>query len=377
VGEPNETLVVNLSRPVAAAIADAQATVTIVNDDVTIQPGPSTFLAVTDVTVKEANSGSTPATFTLSRSGDTTGSSSVRYATTDGGTATADSDFVAVAVTTVSFGPDETTKSVTVSVTGDVALEPDETFFVKLSSPSGATISDDEGKGIITNDDILPNLSVTDVAVVEGSASTVDATFTIIRSGDVSRSSSLRYGTAAGSASAGTDYVEVSSGTATFAPGETVKTVAVGVRGDTTPEADETFVLKLSSPVDATLSDDSGTATILNDDVLPTFAVNDVTLFETNAQTTAILSVTRAGDASGTSSVAYAMAGVTASAGSDFVAISGRLTFAPGERIKIVTVTVVGDTVAEPNEVLSLTLSAPTGATIGDDQGSATILNDD
>jgi hypothetical protein len=71
------------------------------------------------------------------------------------------------------------------------------------------------------------------------------------------------------------------------------------------------------------------------------------------------------------------MAGVTASAGSDFVAISGRLTFAPGERIKIVTVTVVGDTVAEPNEVLSLTLSAPTGATIGDDQGSATILNDD
>jgi hypothetical protein len=55
----------------------------------------------------------------------------------------------------------------------------------------------------------------------------------------------------------------------TFAPGETQKTVAVSVVGDPAAEPDETLVVKISDPVNATIAKDTGTGTIANDDVAP------------------------------------------------------------------------------------------------------------
>src|SRR6185436_7490158 len=154
--------------------------------------------------------------------------------------------------------------SVIVKVTGDTAVELDETYFVNLTSPSNATIADAQGAGTIVDDD-LPELSVDDASVTEGDSGTVDATFTVTLSGATSRTVTVDYATADGTASAGSDYAAKSGGLA-FAPGVTSLTVIVKVSGDTAVELDETYTLSLTNAVNATLADQSGAGTIVDDD---------------------------------------------------------------------------------------------------------------
>lgn len=75
----------------------------------------------------------------------------------------------------------------------------------------------------------------------------------------------VNWATANGTATAGQDYV-AASGTLTFASGETQKTISITVNGDTTPEANETFRVLLSSPINATIADGDGLGTITDDD---------------------------------------------------------------------------------------------------------------
>ncbi|MBL8555420.1 MAG: endonuclease/exonuclease/phosphatase family protein [Phenylobacterium sp.] len=145
--EANETYFVNLTNATnGVTIGDAQGLGTIGNDDA--QP-PS--VTIDDVTVTEANSGVTVATFTVTRSGGT-GAFSVDFATANG-TGTAGSDYVANSGT-LNFGVGELTKTIAVTINGDTASEPDETFFVNLTNPTGgAVIADAQGQGTIANDD--------------------------------------------------------------------------------------------------------------------------------------------------------------------------------------------------------------------------------
>ena len=109
-------------------------------------------LAVNDVTVTEGNSGTTPATFTVSLSPAAAVPVSVNYATADQ-TATAPSDYTAT-TGTVTFAVGETSKTFTVPVIGDTTFEPNETFAVNLTAPTGgAAIGDAQGIGTINNDD--------------------------------------------------------------------------------------------------------------------------------------------------------------------------------------------------------------------------------
>ncbi|AWM39736.1 Extracellular serine protease precursor [Gemmata obscuriglobus] len=110
----------------------------------------------------------------------------------------------------------------------------------------------------------LPVLSVTGASVAEGNSGTTALTFTVTLSAPSLQTVTVAYATADGTATAGTDYT-AASGTLTFAPGETTKTVTVLVTGDTAAEADETFRLVLSSPVAAVIAG-NGTGTITNDD---------------------------------------------------------------------------------------------------------------
>ncbi len=138
-------------------------------------PAPS--LSLRDATVTEGNSGTTTATFTVTLSPAATTAVTVNYATANG-TATAGSDYVA-ASGTLTFSAGQTSKTIPVTVNGDTLGEPDETFVVNLSSPSGATILDAQGVGTIVNDDAVPNLSINDVSVTEGNSGTTSATFTV------------------------------------------------------------------------------------------------------------------------------------------------------------------------------------------------------
>ena len=272
--EANETFNLALSTPSAGTIiSDTSGTATIVDDDPGGTPGPATFYSINDISVMEGNSGTTPAAFTVTRSGNTTGTSTVKWKTT-AGTATAGSDYTTVALTTLTFTAGQTTKTVTVNVTGDTVVEPNEAFTVALSSPStGTVISDISGTATIVDDDgsVDTNgsafLSVNDMSVIEGNTGTTTYSFIVSRTGNFTGVSTVKYSTSGGTATAGTDYTALPLTSVTFAAGEITKAVNVSVIGDTTVEPNETFNLVLSTPGSGTvISDTTGTATIVNDD---------------------------------------------------------------------------------------------------------------
>jgi Calx-beta domain len=110
-----------------------------------------------------------------------------------------------------------------------------------------------------------PAISISDVAVAEGNSGQTAFVFTVSLSEVSSKVVSVRYGTAHGSATSGSDYANA-SGSLIFAPGETTKTITVLVNGDTVAEADETFVINLSGSRNAVIADAQGLGTIVNDD---------------------------------------------------------------------------------------------------------------
>src|SRR3954447_6667012 len=121
-------------------------------------------LAISDVSVLEGNNDTTAFVFTVSLSAPTSQAVSVHYATADG-TAAAGSDYQA-ASGTLTIPAGQTTGTITVLVNGDRLPEPNEAFFVNLSSPTNATIADGQGVGTIGDDE--PRISISDVTKSEG-----------------------------------------------------------------------------------------------------------------------------------------------------------------------------------------------------------------
>jgi len=121
-------------------------------------------LSIDDITLTEADSGTTAAAFTVSLSKASSQTVTVDYATADG-TATAGADYQTTRGT-LTFAPGETSKIVTVPVIDDIVDEPDETFLVNLSNPTNATISDAQGTGTITDDDPPPDTTAPTTTIV-------------------------------------------------------------------------------------------------------------------------------------------------------------------------------------------------------------------
>src|SRR5258708_7976777 len=243
-------------------LLDSQGQGTINDND----GGPS--ISLNDVSVTEGDSSTTPANFTVSLSAASGFTVTVNYATADN-TANAGSDYQSTSGT-LTFNPGDTAKPVTVLVNGDATFEPNESFFVNLTSPTNATISDAQGKGTITNDDAAPptpTLSINDLPnIAEGDSGTSTATFTVTLSPSSASTVKVDYATVNGSASAGSDY-QSTSGQLTFDPGDTSKTIQVTINGDTLVEPNETFTIHLSNPTNgAGIGATGGTGTIKNDD---------------------------------------------------------------------------------------------------------------
>jgi len=389
--EPDESFFVNISNVTGATVADGQGLGTITNDDAAPSPGS---ISIGDVDLAEGNSGATLFTFTVLRSGGSLGAVSATW-TVDapGGAGIADvSDFVpASALTgTVSFADGQTSATITVSIQGDVTFEGDETFLVTLSAPQGGvTIGNGNGTGRILNDDAPPagGFSINNVTLSEGDAGTTTFTFTVTRSGGSAGTVTVDYATANDSAASGSDYA-AASGTLTFLDGELTKTVTVTVNGDTDVETNETFFVNLTNATGgASITDGQGIGTITNDDIPPapgSVSVGDVSITEGNAGTSILtFTLTRTGG-SGAFDVNYATSNggfpdhASATAGSDYVAASGTVSFGAGVNTQTVSVTINGDTLAELSEEFTLTLSSPTnGATISDGTAIGLIVNDD
>ena len=112
-------------------------------------------------------------------------------------------------------------------------------------------------------------ISVLDASISEGNSGTKSLSVTVrLSKSDRTKPISASYVTQNGTATAGSDYTAV-SGTVTFAPGTTTSTVSVPISGDTALEANETFLVLLSNPLNAVISDGSATCTISNDEATP------------------------------------------------------------------------------------------------------------
>jgi hypothetical protein len=258
--EPDETALVELSKPTGGATLGATSTalLTIHDND----PLPS--LRVNDLTVTEGDSGTKFALFTVVLSAASGKTVQVNYATADG-TATAGPDYLAESGTLV-FAPGQTTKIVAVPVVGDTLSEPTEFFYLKLTQPSNATIADDSGAcGIIDND--LGGKIVFHSASYSVVENQKFVTVQVDRVGGAASGVTVHVATSDGTAKAGSDY-KATSQTLSFGAGETSKTFQIPIVDDKVAESAETFNLALSAPTGgATLgAPQTAVVKILDDD---------------------------------------------------------------------------------------------------------------
>jgi plastocyanin len=230
---------------------------------------------------------------------------------------------------------------------------------------------------IVVTDANTPTISIGDRSHAEGDSGTTAFDFPLTLSHSVSSDVTVHYSTVNGTAAAPGDFTAVSNGTTTISAGSTTGSARVLVHGDTTVEPDENFTVTLGTVTGATVADGTGTGTIQNDDTAPpppSMSINDVTVSEGNGATrAATFTVTLSSPAVGTVTAHFATSDGTAFAPSDYQSKSGTVSIGNGQTTGSITVNVVGDRLREPDETFSVTLSSPSGATVGDGTGVGTI----
>jgi hypothetical protein len=162
-----------------------------------------------------------------------------------------------------------------------------------------------------------------------------------------------------------------------------VKTFKVRLTGDLLDETTETYYVNLQAPVNATLADGQAEGRIVDDDPAPPgspdLAIADTARAEGNAGTAnAVFTITLGAPAAATVKVTWETgAGGTATAGDDYLARAGTVSFAPGQTSRTVSVPVVGDAAAEGDETFFVNLTSAANAVIVDGQARGTVQDDD
>ena len=354
--ESSETFTVELSTPIGTTLADSTGLGTITAD-------PMPGLSIGDAEpVAEGGA----AVFTVTLVPASNHVVTVTYSTVDG-TAVADADFTPTSGT-LTFNPNQTTKTIRVPILRDTVHEPSETFTVELDDPTGTTLADSTGLGTIAAD-ATPGLSIADaVNVAEGR----DAVFRVTLRPATNHVVSVTYTTMDGTAVADADYTPV-TGTLRFEPRETTKTIRVPVLLDTMTEQSETFTVELSNPGGSTLADPIGVGTIRADPA-PSLRIGDATPVAEGDE--AVFTVTLTPPNEQVVTIDYTTTDGTAVADEDYSATSGTLRFAPGDTSKTIRVPTLRDAVAEPVETFTVVLSNPSGTNVVHDTGVGTITDE-
>ena len=297
-------------------------------------------------------------------------------------TAVAPGDYTA-ASGTVAFAPGEITKTVSVNINGDTLNEPDELLLVSFTNPTNATIGGflGFGFGTILDNDPVPTVVPGAASISEGNSGTTTLQIPVSLSAPSGQTVTASWTTLNNTAVAPGDYT-AASGTVTFAPGEKTKTVPVTINSDALNEPDELVLVSFTNPTNARIGGylGLGFGTILNDDPPPTIVPGAASISEGNSGTTTLqIPVSLSAPSGQTVTASWTTLNNTAVAPGDFTAASGTVTFAPGQTTQTVPVTINGDTLNEPDELLIVSLTNPTNATIGGflGLGFGTIINDD
>ena len=341
-------------------------------------------LSVFSSSVSEGDSGTQTMTFTVFLNPCSTGTVTVNFATADGTATTADGDYVPTSGT-LTFVTGDTSEQVTVTTNGDTTDESNEAFSLVLSGASGADIGSGTATGTIFDDDPL-EVDIFSDSVTEGDSGTTSLFFSVQLNKPAPGPVAVDYSTAGVTATPSdnpndNDYEEVFSGTLNFATGDQFKTATVVVNGETIDESNETLTMTLANPTGGlTIGTATATGTIIDDDPL------EVDIFSTSVDegdsgtTNLTFSVELNKQSPGTVTVDYSTSDGTATdADGDYVVVTNQtITFTAGEQFATATVVVNGDTVDEPGESLTVTLSNPTGGlVIGSGTATGTIFDDD
>ncbi|MGH3049730.1 MAG: beta strand repeat-containing protein [Gaiellaceae bacterium] len=266
--EPDETFTVVLSNPQGLTIGTGTGTATIVNDDI----APTVTIAATDAS--GAEQGSDPIVFTVSRSGDTSGTLTIGLGWS--GSATLGADYAVTASggalaaddSTLTFAAGSANATVTVTPVDDTSVEGTESVTLTLSAGSGYTVgASASATGTIADNDVAtgPTLSIGSAQVTEGDRKTSNVTLTVKLSAPSTKTVAVTASTVDGSADAGSDYV-AKTATLTFKPGATTATFQVAIVGDKVAEPTETFSVVLSNASGATIATGTATVTIVDND---------------------------------------------------------------------------------------------------------------
>ncbi|MFO0944763.1 MAG: Calx-beta domain-containing protein [Planctomycetota bacterium] len=338
-------------------------------------PTPPPSMVIKDATIAEGNSGTKELRFDVVLSAASTNSVTVEYFTSDG-TAKAITDYLA-ASGTLTFSPGTTTRTISVPIVGDTAVESNEAFTLNLRNPTNATIADGQATGTITNDDTAP------------SSGYATATFRVTNDWQTGFGGEItitnQQSTAISNWRLEFDFPyainDIWNARIISKTGNHYVIGAASYNGTIQPGASVTFGFNgspgkvTSSPTNYVLN---GVALGGSTPVVPTVTVSDVTIVEGNSGTKQAIFVVRLSAATTASVlVDYATTNGTATAGSDYQATNGTLTFAPGTTQLSVAVNILGDSAFESDETFTINLTNPRGATLADGQGVGTIQNDD
>ena len=205
-------------------------------------------------------------------------------------------------------------------------------------------------------------------------------TITVNRVGGLTGAATVDFATANGTAIQPADYSSA-SGTLTFAEGETSQTLDLFVEDDTIVELDETFTFTLSNPTGGSTlgANPVSTITIQDNDGAGLVSLDQSTYSILEGAGTLSVTVNRFGGTGEPFTVNYATTAGTATAGTDYTAASGTLSFAQDETFKTIEIPIISDALSESAETLTLTLSGVTGTAVLSAPSSAviTIESDD
>ena len=367
VDEADETIVILWQKVTGDEVTPTTFTFT-----GTIVPVPLPALSFSSSIVNvDEDAGS--ATLTVELTPASTGTVTVDYATRDGfGGAKAGDDYTATSGT-LTFAATETSKTFTVPITDDDAYENNESFFVDLSNPTGATLPDPPSETVrIDSEDAVPTASMVDVTVDEG-AGTMTLILRLSHPSQLDIAYSTIDGDVTGTATAGEDYDDfllLLGGIAriTVPAGELSQTFDITLVDDGVDEADETIIIVWQKSISDEVTPDFFTFTGTIVPVpLPalSFDSNEVLVDEDAGSATLTVELTPA--STGTVTVDYATRGSSAKAGEDYTTTSGTLTFAATETSKTITVPILNDNVYELfRESFFIDITNPTGATLPD-----------
>lgn len=366
--ESDESVFLDLYNPTNGVLSGGAPTLSATNwirDDDYV--GTTRALQVSDAEVVEGNAGTKLAAFRISLSEAAATDLSFDYKTVDG-SAQAKRDYVPTSGT-LTFAAGQTEAVVTVAVKGDRLIEGSEDFFLALDPPRSGFGSGAEGavgKAVILEDDSsgrLPTITLEGAKAQEGDAY---LPFTLTLSKASRETVTVEYRTVDGTA--GDDYpydYYPSTGTVSFAPGETSRTVSVQTYDYNTDEVDEYMTLEVFDATNAVLAGDntrlSATGWILDEENLGTtraLAISSPVVEESNVsgQTFAVFNVSLSEAADSRIRLRYETLDGTAKAGrnGDYQATSGALVFEPGQTETSVRVAINMDGKLEDTETFRL-----------------------